>query len=295
MSTELDLRHLRLICAIADQGTVTKAATRLHLSQSALSHQLADLETGLGVSLFRRLPRRMVLTPAGESLLAPARRVLAELRQAHQQLSASPAEEKGTIRISTECYTCYHWLPAKLKEFHQAFPNVDVQIVVEATRQPVRALLRGRLDVAVVSEPARGRNLSLRHLFQDELVVILNPEHPLASRPYIRAEDFAAEHLITYSVPADRLTIFQEVLVPAHVKPARLSQVELTEAIVEMVKAGLGISVLARWAVEPYLKATALRALRLTKTGFFRKWSAVTIRQKHPPAHLNAFLDLLAK
>src|SRR5690242_12090297 len=209
MSMELELRHLKLICAIADNGTVTKAATRLHLSQSALSHQLNDLEAGLGVSLFRRLPRRMVLTPAGEGLLAPARHVLAELRQAQQQISA-PAEEKGVIRISTECYTCYHWLPSKLKEFHAAFPNVDVQIVVEATHQPIRALLRGRLDVAIVADPAPARNLSSRLLFQDELVVIVNPEHLLASRPFVRAEDFIGEHLITYSIPLDQLTLFQE-------------------------------------------------------------------------------------
>lgn len=295
MSMELELRHLKLICAIADNGTVTKAATRLHLSQSALSHQLNDLEAGLGVSLFRRLPRRMVLTPAGEGLLAPARHVLAELRQAQQQISASPAEEKGVIRISTECYTCYHWLPAKLKEFHAAFPNVDVQIVVEATHQPIRALLRGRLDVAIVADPAPARNLSSRLLFQDELVVIVNPEHPLGSRPFARAEDFIGEHLITYSIPLDQLTLFQEVLRPARVRPARHSQVELTEAIVEMVKAGLGISVLARWAVAPQLKAASLRAVPLTKTGFFRKWSAVTLRQKHSPAYLTAFLNLLAE
>src|SRR5437016_58519 len=119
---ELEVRHLKLVEAIAGEGTMTRAAARLYITQSALSHQLAGLEETLGVALFRRVPRGMILTPAGEKLLECARSVLRELREVQERVAAAESEGQGTLRISTECYTCYHWLPARLKEFRSRYP-----------------------------------------------------------------------------------------------------------------------------------------------------------------------------
>src|SRR4051794_39546404 len=130
---DLEIRHLKLVEAIADEGTMTRAAGRLYISQSALSHQLAGLEAALSVDLFRRLPRGMRLTGAGEKLLATARSVLPAVREAQRQLAPSLAEDRGVLRISTECYTCYHWLPSRLKTFQASYPAVEVRIAVEVT------------------------------------------------------------------------------------------------------------------------------------------------------------------
>lgn len=273
---------------------MTHASRRLHLTQPALSHQLTDLEARLGVSLFRRTPRGMLLTAAGSRLLESAKVVLEELRRACQQLDSLQAAERGTLRLSTECYTCYHWLPSRVKRFQAQFPQVDVQIVVEATRRPIEALLAREIDLAVVSGHPRGRGLHVRELFEDEMVAIVSPEHPLAARPWLRPADFAGVHLISYAVPPAQLTLFQEFLDPAEVMPARISRVELTEAIVEMVKANLGIAVLARWAVAPHLGG-ALRAVPLTRKGFQRHWCAVTLPVKREPEYVKAFVDLLAE
>src|SRR5215471_14938586 len=178
-SMELELRHLKLVEAIAAEGTMTRAAARLYITQSALSHQLAGLEETLGVTLFQRMPRGMVLTRPGEKLLECARSVLRAVREAQE-----------TLRISTECYTCYHWLPSRLKTFHANFPRVDVEIVVEATRRPVDALLAGNLDLAIISHPPAQAAVSVRALFDDELVAILSPEHRLAGRRYLMPRDF---------------------------------------------------------------------------------------------------------
>ena len=291
---ELEIRHLKLVEAIADEGTMTRAAGRLHISQSALSHQLTGLETGLGVNLFRRVPRGMVLTEAGERLLGCARSVLRDVGQAVEELSASESEGRGALRISTECYTCYHWLPARLKEFQSRFPRVEIEIVVEATRRPLEALLAGELDLAVVSYLPESPAVASRILFEDEMVAILSPQHPLASRRYLKPADFAAEHLITYSVQPRQLTVFQEFLTPAGVRPLRVSRVELTEAIVEMVKANLGVAVMARWAVARQLGAATLKAVPLTPKGFRRKWYAATLKSRRPPRYLESFVDLLA-
>lgn len=131
-------------------------------------------------------------------------------------------------------------------------------------------------------------------LFKDEMVVIMSPDHPLASRPYVSARDFASEHLLVYALPKEELTIYQKVLVPAGVSPKHLSRVELTEAIIEMVKAGLGIGVMARWAIRPHLEARTLRALPLTARGFHRRWSAAMIRHKATPPYVSCFVELLA-
>jgi LysR family transcriptional regulator for metE and metH len=136
--------------------------------------------------------------------------------------------------------------------------------------------------------------VSFKPLFKDEMVVIVSPDHPLAARAYISAKDFASEHLLVYSLPKEELTIFQKVLSPAGVTPKHVSRVELTEAIIEMVKAGLGVGVMARWAVSPHIDAGTLRALPLTARGFHRQWSGAMIRHRATPPYLLKFLDLLA-
>ncbi|HEV8371478.1 MAG TPA: LysR family transcriptional regulator [Pyrinomonadaceae bacterium] len=291
---DLELRHLKLIVAVVEEGTVSKAGTRLHLTQSALSHQLRDAEAKLGTPLFLRVNKKMLLTAAGERLLDSAYRVFGDLERAQDDIRQMALSRQGVLRISTECYTCYHWLPALLKPFGHKHPRVDVKIVVEATRRPIEALMEGKIDLAVVSSPARDRRTYVKPLFQDELVVIMHPKHQLAAQSYVRAKDLAAEHLITYTVPNKDDSLFRKVLVPAGITPRQVSQVQLTEATVEMVKAGLGIGVMARWAVTPQIESGELRALPLTSKGFRRQWNAVMLRNKLAPPYLLDFVELLA-
>ncbi len=290
----LEIRHLRLITAIADEGSVTRAAGRLHLTQSAVSHQLRDVETRIGAPLFLRLKKRMVPTPAGEKLLGSARALLLEVARVEEDLGRLASNREGVLRLATECYTCYHWVPPVLAEYARMHPRVDVQIVSDATRQPLEALLEGRLEVGVVSTPVVDGRLSLTPLFSDEMVAVMSPGHPLASRERVRPEDFADETLILYTGPEDS-TLFQRVLTPANVAPRQLMQVQLTEAIVEMVKAGLGISCLARWAVEREIASGDLAAVRLSHGGLRRRWCAATLRATAGLGYVQDFVRLLAR
>lgn len=290
---KLELRHLRLIQTIAWEGSVTKAGHRLHLTQSALSHQLLDAEKKLGVPLFTRVNKRMVLTPAGERLLKTAHIVIDEMLRVEDEIKQIALKREGVLRLSTECYTCYHWLPALLKVFNQKYPRVEVQIIVEATRDPHKALLEGKIDLALVSSSVKNSKLVYKPLFQDELVVVMSKNHPLASRAFVKAEDLRHEHLIIYSAPEESLAI-QQVLAPAGVSAKRLSSVQLTEAIIEMAKADIGVGILARWAVAPQVEAGAIRALPLTKGGLHRRWAAATLKSKLPPPYLLEFIQLLA-
>src|SRR5918996_507808 len=291
---ELEIRHLRLVSAVAELGSVTRAAERLHLTQSALSHQLRDIESRLGLQLFLRLGKRMVLTPPGERVLGAARRVLDEIGRTEDDLRLMTQHGKGVLRLCTQCNTGYHWLPPLLQAFHRKFPGIDVQIMVNATDRPIEALLEGQIDLAIVTSEPDDKRLVTQPLFNDELVAVVSSSHPFAKRPHVEADDFAHEHLIIYTADRSDSYTFRRILSPAGVEPARVSQVPLTEAILELVKAGLGISVMARWAIEPAIKSGAIKAVRISKRGVYRAWAAVTLRDRVEPKWQREFVALLS-
>jgi LysR family transcriptional regulator, regulator for metE and metH len=292
----LEMRHLKLVAAIAETGSVTLAGNRLHLTQSALSHQLRDAEEQLGVPLFERRNRRMALTPAGERLLQSARVVMDELARAEKEIHECNGNSaaKGVLRLSTECYTVYHWLPPRLKLFQHKFPAVDFQLVIEATDSPFEALLEGKLDLAIVCDPIRKRRIRYTPLFEDEVVIIVPPEHRLAGRRFAAPQEFADENLIIYP-PKEDSTVLNRFLVPAGISPRKIREVMLTDVIIEMVRGGLGVAALAKWAVAPHLDSGALVGLSLTEQGFRRTWSAAQVRDTRTPAYVEEFIRVLAE
>ena len=286
---QVEVRHLKLVRAVVREGGLTRAAAALHLTQSALSHQLAELERRLGATLFARAGRRLVATPAGERLACAAEEILGELERAEGDLPGLDGAGGGVIRVSTECYTAYHWLPRALESFRHRYPRVSVQIVVEATRRPLPALLEGRLDLAIVTQKSGNRPIEHHPLFDDEMVLVVPPGHPLADAPFVTPAQLAAETLILYSIPLAESDLFQRFLRPSGVTPARIVHVELTEALLELVRAGQGVAGLAGWAVAPDVKARRLIAIRLGRRGLRRRWYAA-LRTRHPP-YVAAFVD----
>jgi len=288
----LEARHLRLVKAVAEEGSLTRAGQRLHLTQSALSHQLLALEDDLGTRLFERLRKKMVPTPAGERLLQSAQSVLAELDRAAEEIRAGAQGRKGVLRLATQCNTVYHWLPARLQIYQRHFPDVAVQVVAGATQDPVSFLMEGKLDLAVMHGTVRDRALRLEPLFEDEMVALVHPRHPLAQKLWLSPEDFRNEHLISYTEFRQSL-VYQQFLRPAGVMPARATNVQLSEAIVEMVKAGMGVGILVRWSVTPYVRAGQIVARGLTAEGFHRQWSAAMLRTA--PPFVRGFADVLKR
>ena len=291
---DLEMRDLKLVAAVSECGSLTRAGDRLHVTQSALSHQLKELEGKLGTPVFLRLNKRMLLTPAGERLLETARQVLEQLDAAEQAIKALSLERRQPLRISAECYTVYHWLPALLKVFRQKFPSVEVRIDVDSTPRPLARLLEGKLDLAVLMSPVRDRRIVLRPLFRDEMILVLSSAHRLADVPWARLSDLAGERLFLYA-PKEQSFVCQRLLGPAGVVPESIEQVQLTEAMVELIKANLGVSVLARWAVEPYLKSGDLRGLRLGPRGLYRQWYGAVLKHEAEAPHLVEFQALLAR
>ena len=289
----LEVRHLRLIAAVVDQGNLTNASQRLHLTQSALSHQLIELEQRIGTPLFHRTGKRMSLTEAGQRVLATARRVLEEISETEQELRLFATDRRGTIRLTTQCYTVYHWLPAVMKKFAVQYPGVQIRIEVDATEAPFEALLDGRLDVAFVTADKADRTIELEPLFEDELKLIVAPDHPFRGRAYVTAADIASETLLTYSELRGNL-VCDRLLTPAGLAPKKHLQVRLTEAIIELVKAGMGIAVLAQWAAAPYVASGTVAAVPITRHGFSRQWKAAYLQNRPMPSYVRSFIDMVA-
>lgn len=292
MDTKLEIRHLKLLAAVAEEGSVTRAGTRLHLTQSALSHQLRDAEERVGSPLFLRIGKKMTLTPSGEQLLVCARRILEDLANTESQIRALNGGARGVIRVSTECYTCYHWLPPVLRKFHAKFPKVEVAIDADATSDPAAALLGGRLDVAVMSRLPRNKNLKGTPMFEDELVLVMSSDHPLADNSEIRPKDLATETVLIYP-PREESVLLNKILAPAGIEPARVIEVPLTEVIIELAAAGTGVGMLAHWAVAPHVERGRLAVQRIGG-GVRRQWHAVTLRNQSNSRYLPEFLSLLA-
>jgi LysR family transcriptional regulator for metE and metH len=292
---DLEIRHFRLVTELAETGSATRAAERLHVTQSAVSHQLREIEGRLGTPLFLRLGKRMRPTPAGERLLASAGALLAEVRRVEQDVRRVGQDGSGIIRVCAQCQTGYHWLPPLLQAFETRYPHVDVRIAVECTMRPIEALLEGKLDLAIVTQQVDDRRLCLRPLFVDDHAVIVAPTHPLATRPFVTPAELGRETLALYSASADDSLTIRDVLRPAGVLPSRVLFVQLTEAIIEMVKARLVVSVLPTWSIRPALRTGAVVAVPLTRKGITRQWSAATLVGRDDPPYLSHFIDLLAE
>jgi len=252
------------------------------------------MEERLGTPLFLRVGKRMVITAAGERVLATAERVLAEIASAEDDVRRQRNGGSALLRVCAQCNTGYHWLPPLISAFHRRHAGVDVDIVVECTADPLQALLEGRLDVAIVTESIGYRHVRVRPLFEDEHAAIVAPDHRFAARPFVTAQDLAEERLLLYSSSPDDSFTVQRILRPAGVAPRRVSFVMLTEALLEMVKARLGVSVMQTWSIWPALRAGEVRAIPITAGGIRRQWSAATLRPAGRVPHVEAFIDLLA-
>ena len=292
----LEIRHLRLVVAIVEEQGLTRASERLNLTQSALSHQLKQIENSLGVTLFTRANKRLVLTDAGEELLDRARRILADISDLETALRERASGRRGRIRLATQCYTCYEWLPPLLKRFYRSHPDVDVEIIADATDAPLEALRKCEIDVAIISTPVEDAGVQVFDLFRDEMLLLVAPSHPLAKKAWVTPRDFTDEHLLVYSPPSENF-FYRQYLARSAAPPRNVTVIKLTEAILSMVRAGLGVTVASRWAVADELRSGRIAGVRIGADGFYREWRAALRDSdgRQVPGYVSDFLELVGE
>ena len=179
------------------------------------------------------------------------------------------------LRVATESFTSYHWLPAIVRALCAEHPHVEVRISLEATREPIAALLRGDLELALVSSPVRDRELVATALFDDEWTIACAPGHPFAARPHVTADELGRERLFVHDAPRSDVERLRELIARERAAMPDVHRVPLTDALIELVNAGLGVGLVSRWAVAPYEVRGEIATRRFTRAGLAERWSAV--------------------
>ena len=284
-------RHLRTLVALRETGSLVEAAERVCLTQSALSHQLKDLEERVGSPLFVRKTRPVRFTSAGRRLLDLADRVLPEFQRAEQDLARLAGGEAGRLFMAIECHSCFDWLLPAIEAFRDAWPDVEMDLSSAFGFEPLPALARGDLDLVITSDPLELAGVSYLPLFRYEALLAVAPGHPLAAQRRVEPKDLAGEVLITYPVERDRLDLLTRFLDPAGVEPQRLRHAELTTMMVQLVASGRGVACLPDWALGEYRDRGLVRTLSLGEQGLWPVLHAAVRSDQADAAYVRAFTE----
>ncbi|PIB35972.1 LysR family transcriptional regulator [Reichenbachiella sp. 5M10] len=248
----MELKHLRLVKTIADEGNIANSSAKLFLTQSALSHQLKEFEERLGFKIFARKRNQWDLTEEGVELYQLANNVLSSIDEKLNQIKNIKHDSGGKIRVSSECYSFYLLFSSFLRDMSLLYPNIEVEFVYDATHQPIPKLLSYDIDLALVTIKSPNQSLSSYEVLQDEVCMLMHKENPLSDKDYIEAADFADLHLLIHSYPLDTVSVYEHFLKPNNVLPQKISDVPLTEVALEMVNADLGVMCIPQWAIQSF-------------------------------------------
>ena len=285
----IELRHLRTLAALHETGSVSRAAKRVHLTQSALSHQIKVLQSHYGLPIIQRRGQSIELTEAGKRLVSLSGKVLEEIRAAERDLARISQQTSGSLRIALECHTCFDWLMPIMDAFRQHWPEVELDLVSGFHSDPIKLLEEGGADVVIGSECQKRRGIVHHPLFRFEILAVLAPEHTLRGKRILQAADFADVTLITYPVPEERIDLIRKVLKPAGIHPQRRTA-ELTVAILQLVASHRGIAALPSWGIKSYVDHDYVIARRIGANGLWSDLYASTLKETASRPYLRDFL-----
>ena len=288
----IEFRHLRTIKAIHEAGGLGRAADLLNITQSALSHQVKGLEDQAGVELFVRRSKPLKLSAAGMRLLRLAEDVLPRVAALEEDFAGLRAGKAGRLHIAIECHACFEWLLPTLEEFRKEWPDIDVDIRPGLAFGALPALQREEVDLVISSDPEALDGVEFIPLFDYAPVFVAARQHPLAQEPYVEAEDFRNETLITYPVERPRLDIFSQLLTPAKVEPKSIRQIELTAVILLLVASNRGVAVLPDWVVRDLRYQSDYVTRPITKQGLRRSLYAAIRSDDAAKPFITDLIDL---
>jgi LysR family transcriptional regulator, regulator for metE and metH len=291
-TTALEFRHMETLVALAECGNLSKAADRLCLTQSALSHQLKALEAYYGAAVVEKNVRPLRFTAIGQRLLALARAVLPLVAEAARDVARLAQGHAGPLRVAVQCHNCFDWLMPAMDSYRSLWPEVELDIISGFVVDPLPLLERGEAELAVIhDEPQPHPHITFSPLFRYESVGLMSPRHRLAAKSWLEAADFAGETLITYPVPDEMLDVMKHCLIPAGVNPKRRTA-ELTVAILQLVASGRGIAALPSWTVGNYIERGYVVSRPIGPGGLRCELYAATTRAGSEAAYIKEFIAL---
>jgi len=287
----LEIRHLRTLRAIAESDSLATAAEQLHLTQSALSHQIKAIEEYYGLKLFSRRSRPMQPTEAGRRLLETADQVIPRIEQLDRSLRQLSGGDSGRLFLALECHSCFTWLLPTLEAFRQQWPRVDTDLTLAHSFDSIEALTRGAVDAVISSDPIEDPALIYEPLFGYEVVLALPPDHALLRERHVTAQMLAEETVITYPVERQRLDIFRRFMDPAGITPQATRSSELTAMIAQWVAGGRGVAALPAWAIQDEIDRGIIQTRPLGPDGMHSTLYLALRRGEHELAFVEAFTD----
>jgi LysR family transcriptional regulator, regulator for metE and metH len=291
-TTALEFRHMETLLALAECGNLSKAAERLCLTQSALSHQLKALESHYGAAVVEKNIRPLRFTAIGQRLLTLARAVLPLVAEAGRDVARLAQGHAGPLRVAVQCHNCFDWLMPAMDSYRTLWPEVELDIISGFVVDPLPLLERGEAELAVIhDEQAAHPHVTFSPLFRYESVALMSPRHPLAAKGWLDAGDFAGETLITYPVPDEMLDVMKHCLIPAGVNPKRRTA-ELTVAILQLVASGRGIAALPSWTVGNYIERGYVVSRPIGPSGLRCELYAATTHAGAEAAYIREFIAL---
>jgi len=288
----IELRHLRSLKAIEETGSLAQAALRLHLTQSALSHQIKTVENYFEVSLYERKHKPLRLTSAGQRLLNLAQKILPEVEAAEFEIKHIAGQESGRLHITIECHSCFEWLIPTLDYYRKRWPDVEVDIRLGNSFEPIKALSDGGIDLVITTDQVAQGEISFEPLFEYQALVAIANDHSLVSKTCWEAVDFVDETLITYPVKQERLDIFSRFLNPQQVSPKKIRQCELTVMILQLVASRRGVAVLPDWVLDDYIAKKYITARPIGKSGMKGMLYAAVRKQEITQDYIKDFIEL---
>lgn len=291
----LEIRHLKTLVTLRDTGSVVEASRRLCVTQSALSHQLRELESRLGCELFLRKSRPLRFTEAGKRLLRLAEEVLEKLGEAERDVQKLLHGEAGRLHMAIECHSCFNWLMPTVELYRRQWPAVELDFSGGFLFEPLPALADGDVDLVITSDPRDIQGVAYVPLFGYEMQIALGNRHPLVEKEFLEPADLAEETVVSYPVERRRLDIFQYFLDPAGVSPAERRTTELTPMMVQLVASGLGVCALPNWVLADYVQQDLITVRPAGREGIHPTLYAAVREEQRQAPFIADFLILAAR
>lgn len=288
----LDIRHLQLLVALREQGSLAAAAEELHVTASAVSHQLKELEGYYGIGLVNRRSRPLRFTIAGQEILKLADTFLPQFYRTTANVRRLAHGQTGQLRLASECHSCFDWLMPILNRYRREWQDVDLDFASGFEPQPHQMLLDNEIDVLITASPLPIEGITYLPLFEYESRLVVAPSHSLATKTVIIPPDLQAQTLISYPVEQERLDIMAHFLLPAGIMPTYIRTTELTAMLIQLVASERGVAALPDWVIAEYEKKGWVVSKSLGD-GVFCQLYAATRSESNEVAYIQGFLQLL--
>ncbi|MBN2619079.1 MAG: LysR family transcriptional regulator [Spirochaetales bacterium] len=262
--------HLEILQSLHKEGSLTKAAEKLSLTQPALTHSIKKLEGILGCKLWTKRGRILKLTKYGEFILKRSNKILPQFQEMELTLNALISGKKGNLNICIECHPCYELIIGKIDGYLKKWQDVELNLTRNFQFNGVEAILNRSIDVIISPDKYEHSKLIYYPILDFELLLAVPKTHSLANVKYADPQDILSEKIYSYPVSIDRLDIFTKFLIPANVKPKNHTTVEDTEIIIQLVSSNRGISYFPDWIIDKYSKIYDIKGVKMLKKGIFK-------------------------